>query len=138
MVNTLSVSITDAVQGEQSNSVSPSGTQQASVSDKTFVGSQHNIEICCNALYGSPEASDSPTGSLHSLMIPMSGLKAAHPSDDTKENVAPIDGPLQPCFKGQSAMPNVDRPRHEFGHVSPDEAPSNGPGPMNRADRSAL
>lgn len=137
MVYPQSVSVTDAVQGDLSNSVSPSGAQQASKSDTAFVGSEHNVEICCNALYGSPEASDSPTGSLHSLMIPMSGSKAAHPSDDTKENVAPIDGPLQLCFKSQFAIGNIDRPRHEFGHVSPDEAPSNGPGPMNRADRSA-
>ena len=137
MMKPLSVSFTDAMQGEQSHSVSPSGTEQASKSDKAFVGSEHNVEICCNALYGSPEASDSPTGSLHSLMIPMSGSKAAHPLDDTKENVAPIGGPLQPCFKGQSAMANVDRPRHEFGRFSPDEAPSNGPEPMDRAHRSA-
>ncbi len=125
------------MQGELSNSVSPSGTTQPSKSDKAFVVSEHNVEICCNALYGSPEASDSPTGSLHSVMIPMSGLKAAHPSDDTKENVAPIDGPLQSCLKSQFAMANLDRPRHGFGRFSPGEAPSNGPGLMNRADRSA-
>ena len=137
MVGPQSVSVTDAVQGQQSNSVSPSGTKQASKSDKAFMVGEHNVEICCNALYGSPEASDSPTGSLHSLMIPMSGLKAAHPSEDTKENVAPIDSSLQPCLKSQFAMGNVDRPRHKFVHVSPDEAPSNGPGPMNRAYSSA-
>lgn len=131
------VSITDAVQGEQSNSVSPSGTEQASKSDKAFVIGEHNVEVCCNALYGSPEASDSPTGSLHSLMIPMSGLKAAHPSDDTKENVAPTDSPLQPCLKSQFALGNYDRPRHKFVHVSPFEAPSHGPGLMNRANSSA-
>ena len=137
MVNTLSVSITDAVQGDLSSSVPPSGAQQASESDKTFVGSKHNVEICCNALYSSLEASDSPTGSLHSLMIPMSGLKAAHALDDTKENVAPLDSFLQPCLKSQFAIGNIDRPRHEFGRFSPDEASSNGPGPMNRANRSA-
>ncbi|DBB07098.1 TPA: hypothetical protein ACH3X1_011679 [Trebouxia sp. C0004] len=71
-------------------------------------------------------------------MIPMSGLTAAHPSDDTKENVAPMEGLLQPCLKSQSAMANVDRPRHKFGHSSPDDASSNGPGPKNRAHRSAF
>ena len=136
MVKFLSASVTDAVQGEQSNCVSPSGTQQASESDKAFVVSKHNVEICCNALYGSPGASDSPTGSLHSLMIPMSGLKAANPSDDTKENLAPIDDPLQPCLMSQFAIGNVDRPRHNFVRVSPDEASSKGSGPMNKANSS--
>lgn len=136
-MNPLSVSGTDVVQGQQSDSESPSGTTQASKSDKAFMISEHNVEICCNVLYGSPETSDSPTGRLHSLMIPMSGLKAAHPSDDTKENVAPVDSPLQPRLKSQSAMGNVDRSGHKFGGVSPDEASSKSPGPLNRAYRSA-
>ncbi|KAA6430051.1 MAG: hypothetical protein FRX49_00482 [Trebouxia sp. A1-2] len=132
-----SVSVTDAVQGELSDSMSPSGTKQARKSDKAFMIGKPIVKICCNALYGSPEASDSPPGSLHSLMIPMSGSKAAHPSDDTKENVAPTDIPLQPCLNSQFAMAVVDRPRHKSVHVSPDETPSIGPGPINRANSSA-
>ncbi len=86
---------------------------------------RRSVEICCNALYGSPNSADSPPGNV-SNMIPMSGFTSAD-QEDSKENLAPTEGfpqfsLMKPCGKAAAL---------------PDQAARKGPGPTSRAEPSS-
>ncbi|KAL0018930.1 hypothetical protein WJX79_001773 [Trebouxia sp. C0005] len=74
----------------------------------------------------------------HELRSALADMSRQMQSDRLPANQSSATTSSQvPCLNSQFAMAVVDRPRHKSVHVSPDETPSIGPGPINRANSSA-
>lgn len=106
LIDTLSADAPTVMSKDRPSDASSGCTEQPGKAVEAAAAETGNVEVCCNALYGSPDLADSPAGSVHSMipmsglsahsMIPMSGLRVMEP-EDAKENLAPGESPMQAC-----------------------------------------
>ena len=94
-----------------------------------------SVDICCNAVYGSVDGADSPTGSMHS-MIPMSGVKL-QPMEDMKENLSPADVAPHACLMRQFGSVQSHMHASCVAAALPDQAACKGPGLQGKATYSS-